>query len=786
MSTSQGNFVLLAVVVMAGAAGAAPPPVDLPQLLQHEPLNAPNWAKWSDRLHDWSGEHYAAAAPAFEKAFDFLRAATTGPDGKRRGMPKTLEKDAVAWMVLAGAYLNDPQPAQGPVPTARAAAEAARQSIRRDGSLARAHFWLSLAMQREQLTPLERGGPTRPDRGKLREALKPLQEARALDPRVAWMPVADMARLAVAAEAWTDAESFLRFALNDSPNDVELARLLARAVNEQPSGIRQGMAYRADIEPLVQAFPNDGVLVSHYARALMQDGKRDEAAAQIARARQLGIDPSKVLDSRRVKELDDEQSRKRSEAEHKKADDNRRAEEEQRKRTEENRRRAEDEHRRAQEVRRRAEANAPGLFSKLGWWAMGFCVFYGTVMGLMCLTGWLLARRTHGKYTAQLREERPRSMTTSGKVARTVHELRLGRFYLVALLTALVLFYLSLPFVFFGLLLVLALTLGLSFVIARDSRAADVHAALLQASSGGIGAVFKAMFARTSGGGFGKEKDKEDCPQLFAAIEEVALRVETDPPDEVYLSPGNDFWVRQQGRGPFGVFGSRKRVLSIGLCVMDCLTVEELKSILAHEFAHFSHADTYWNRFVFQVTLSLRTAMTEMARAGGFVTSCNPFYWFFWLYSKSYSLLAAGFSRSREYLADRMACTLYGSDIFSNALRKVCTEGSYFETTIYKDIARLLKQKKAYVNMYIAFRKRRDEDLTDSERRKLHKKLLSSEPSMFGSHPTFQERMEAARWLPTAVKTEGTPALQLLDKPEEVEKEMTDFLTKVVAEYMQI
>src|SRR5262249_32619832 len=157
-----------------------------------------------------------------------------------------------------------------------------------------------------------------------------------------------------------------------------------------------------------------------------------------------------------------------------------------------------------------------------------------------------------------------------------------------------------------------------------------------------------------------------------------------------------EFSVWQRGRGPFGVFGSRKRVLTVGLCVLHFLSVSEFKSILAHEFAHFSHDDTYWNRFLFQVSLSLRTVTHEMARTGRWVTWCNPFYWFFWLYSKCYSLLSAGFSRSREFLADRMACVLYGSDVFSGGLEKVCTDGGLFEQVIYKNIVQQLAKNQAF------------------------------------------------------------------------------------------
>ena len=109
------------------------------------------------------------------------------------------------------------------------------------------------------------------------------------------------------------------------------------------------------------------------------------------------------------------------------------------------------------------------------------------------------------------------------------------------------------------------------------------------------------------------------------------------------------------------MFGIDKRVLTLGFCTLHFLTVGELKAILAHEYAHFSHSDTFYSRFIYQVHMSIQEALYGMMGSGGYATYVNPFYWFLWLYYKSYSLLAAGYSRSREFLADRMAATLYGS-----------------------------------------------------------------------------------------------------------------------------
>jgi Zn-dependent protease with chaperone function len=331
-----------------------------------------------------------------------------------------------------------------------------------------------------------------------------------------------------------------------------------------------------------------------------------------------------------------------------------------------------------------------------------------------------------------------------------------------------------------GLLLVFVLFL---FLGRRDGGHSPLQGSMLRASSGGMGAVWQALFAR-AGGNYGVRKERADCPRLYQALDEVAQRVDTEPVDEVYLSPGADFGVHQEGRGPFGVFGGNKRVLTLGLCVLHFLTVAELKAILAHEYAHFSHADTYWNRFLFQVTLSLRTALRRMADSGGWVTWVNPFYWFFWLYNKAYQLLASGFSRSREFLADRMACSLYGSDVFVRALEKVCTDGQLFEMTIYQQIQKLLRHNKAYVNMYLAFRKFREEQFSSAQRAELYKQLIDDKPSLFASHPTFEERLEAAKALPVAVEPETVSSLLLFEEPEAVEREMTDYLTEMVHDHL--
>jgi Zn-dependent protease with chaperone function len=217
---------------------------------------------------------------------------------------------------------------------------------------------------------------------------------------------------------------------------------------------------------------------------------------------------------------------------------------------------------------------------------------------------------------------------------------------------------------------------------------------------------------------------------------------------------------------------------------MHYLTVGELKSILAHEYAHFSHADTFYNRFISQVSLSIQQALQGMGASGGTLNYVNPFFWFLYLYHRAYLLLSAGFSRSREFLADRMAATLFGPEVFTRALTKVSTDGALFEMTIYGNIGKLLEENKVYTNMYSAFRSFRDEQIDQKDREVLYQKLLDEKESLFASHPTFKERIDAVAELPKGASNEAGSAMELFEEPEQLEKELTDFMTGYV-QYMR-
>jgi Zn-dependent protease with chaperone function/Flp pilus assembly protein TadD len=631
-------------------------------------------------------------------------------------LPASLANDALAWYLLGGAFLYGTDKTED----AAKAERALRRSIELEPNFARAHRNLAMALWMQIPPPSAHAArlDIRPD-AKQAEAQRELERARQLDPTLELKGIE--AKVALRQHRFAEAESFFQQALRERPDEVELARgaALALVSDRQRSGPRA-----ATVQRLLDQFPDDGPLICLHGVALAQDDDFHAAARAFARARTLGTDPTTVLPEELVKKIE-------------------------------------------------AEA-APG-WTEYGLWTLAaFVGVYALWMLSMAGLGVILAGRTRGDRALELLQS-PDRLVADGQLTRSRHESWLSRFYVLALFVSLVLFYLALPFLVVALIAGTGLLLYLIFLLPRIPVKLIVLVVVV--GLGGAWAVFKSIFARPGKGSFGIAKTAEQCPRIYQLLTEVAQRVDTEPVHEVYLAPGSAIGVHQEGRGPFGLFGVKRRVLTLGVSTLRFLTIGELQAILAHEYAHFSHKDTFYSRFIYQVSLSIQEAVQGMGRTGGWYNYVNPIFWFLILYHKTYNLLSAGFSRSREFLADRMAAGLYGSDVFSSALTKVCTDGTLFEMTMYDNIAQLLGEGKAFVNMYEAFHNFRDEQFDAQQREEVYKKLLEEKESLFASHPTFGERIAAVKPLPPATQTDANPALSLCENAEEIEKELTDFLT---------
>jgi len=104
------------------------------------------------------------------------------------------------------------------------------------------------------------------------------------------------------------------------------------------------------------------------------------------------------------------------------------------------------------------------------------------------------------------------------------------------------------------------------------------------------------------------EITREQQPDLFAILDEVVTKVQTDFPRRVYLSYDvnasvfydSSFW---------SMFLPVKKNLLIGMGLVNSVTIDEFKAILAHEFGHFSQRSMKVGSYVYHVNQVLHNLL---------------------------------------------------------------------------------------------------------------------------------------------------------------------------------
>jgi Zn-dependent protease with chaperone function len=95
----------------------------------------------------------------------------------------------------------------------------------------------------------------------------------------------------------------------------------------------------------------------------------------------------------------------------------------------------------------------------------------------------------------------------------------------------------------------------------------------------------------------GPRLEAKNHPRLFAELESIAGAVGQPMPAEVYLIPEVNAWVGQ--RGGFMGIGSR-RIMGLGLPLLETLNVSQLEAVLVHEFGHYYRGDTRLGPWVYK------------------------------------------------------------------------------------------------------------------------------------------------------------------------------------------
>lgn len=404
-------------------------------------------------------------------------------------------------------------------------------------------------------------------------------------------------------------------------------------------------------------------------------------------------------------------------------------------------------------------------WSRWGPLAAAALIAWVAVLALLLLTGAVLSAAT-------LR--RARQMATDrhhggGRGARALRKL-----YAAVLWLTCGVYYLSLPMV---VLLVLAagygIWLGFAAIGQIPVKLVLIVGAMVVVSLWAVLKSIWASLARAKGEDPGLRLDTAEHPRFEAALEEAAKRVGTRPVDTVFVTPGTDAAVYEQGGLARQLAGRTERCLILGVGLLDGMSEGQLKSVLAHEYGHFVNEDTAGGGFSLAVRRSV-LQMAEALAAGGAAAWYNPAWLFVTSFYKLFLRVSQGASRLQEILADRWAALAYGGKTFAAGLTHVVTRSIRFEKHADATLREVMERELALPNLYrYAPAKVVEEQDVANEAAK----AMNAEPSPYDSHPRPADRVA---WVGDvacahdAALDDRAPAWALFSDREALERRLTD------------
>ncbi len=167
----------------------------------------------------------------------------------------------------------------------------------------------------------------------------------------------------------------------------------------------------------------------------------------------------------------------------------------------------------------------------------------------------------------------------------------------------------------------------------------------------------------------------EEAPILWNTVKDLACKLQTDPPDNIVIGLGLNFYVTE-----LDVKTEEEKVkgrtLYLSLPLLQFLSEKEVTSIIGHELAHFLGKDTRITREFYPLKYKIHVVMFTLAHVGWMGWMGLKFFnWFHLIFSEIENTI----SREREFLADKVAAESTSASTFSKALIRVHMGGEVLQ-----------------------------------------------------------------------------------------------------------
>ena len=259
-------------------------------------------------------------------------------------------------------------------------------------------------------------------------------------------------------------------------------------------------------------------------------------------------------------------------------------------------------------------------------------------------------------------------------------------------------------------------------------------------------------------------------PRLFAAIDGVAHATEQAMPREVFLVPDVNAWVAQRG----GMMGAGShRVMGLGLPLLETVSVDELRAILAHEFGHYHGGDTALGPWIYKTRVAIGRTLASLANHSSVLM--KPFEW----YGLGFLRITHAISRRQEYAADALAARTVGAAPLASGLRVLHAAGAAFGQYWATEVGPLVERGyrppiAAGFTHFLA-----TPTIAPLVAAAVEQEMAAPTLDPYDTHPPLRDRIAALGTSPTTASADTGPrAITLLDDVDAVEAELIAHLTR--------
>jgi Zn-dependent protease with chaperone function len=296
----------------------------------------------------------------------------------------------------------------------------------------------------------------------------------------------------------------------------------------------------------------------------------------------------------------------------------------------------------------------------------------------------------------------------------------------------------------------------------------------------GVGLMADASFSivrRASIAVLGKSISREDSPTLWKTVDDVANKIGANIPKHIVAGFEPNFFVTEANvRCIDGELTGETMYVSLPLSRV--INIDELRSIIGHELAHYKGLDTQFSEKFYPVyrgTIASIAALHESGSEGARIIALLPAMVILGFFLESFAVAENRISRERELAADQEGVRVSDRETFGSALLKIHAFSGYWQG-IQLGMQEALEQEKVFRNASAIFAGIVNEEANPQSFEGLADHRMAHPTD---SHPPLTARLDALglavsdiKDLALSIKPQK-PAIDLIEGYEGLEEEIT-------------